>query len=165
MELRKSVRLWGLLAFALSIALVGAIACGGDDNGGASTSATSSPAATTAGSGPGTITLTSTAIQGRSDKILLVYAVPAGGGAQLARLCAGIDSDDFTLSATVMSDIPSGSDPCGGNTSETTFAQGTYEVTASVFTGGQQTPEAQAKFSVDVKGNVTAQIDGTALSK
>jgi hypothetical protein len=94
-----------------------------------------------------------------------VYAVPAEGGEQLARLCAGIDSDDFTLSATVMTDIPSGNDPCGGNTSQTTFAQGNYEITAAVFTGGQQTPEAQVKLNVDVKGNVTSQIDGTALSK
>jgi hypothetical protein len=96
---------------------------------------------------------------------LLAYAAPAGGGQQLARLCAGIDSDSFTLSATAMTDVSSGSDPCGGSTSQTNFQQGTYEITASVFTGGQQTPEARVTLNVEVKGNVTAQINGTSLSK
>jgi hypothetical protein len=164
MKVSKASSLSIFLVMAVAVLLAGAVSCGGGDDGTPSTAATSPPAATAA-SGPGAIALSSTAIQGRSGKILLVYAAPAGGGQQLARLCAGIDSDNFTLSATVMTDVPSGNDPCGGNTSQTTFPQGTYEVTAAVFTGGQQTPEAQVKFNVEVKGNVTSQINGTALSK
>lgn len=153
------------LLMAVAALLVVAVSCGGGSDNASSATVTSSLTATTAASGPGAITLTSTAIQGRSGKILLAYAAPAGGGGQLARLCAGIDSDNFTLSATSMTDVPSGDDPCGGGTSQTTFAQGTYEITASVFTGGQQTPEAQVKLNVEVKGNVTAQINGASLSR
>ena len=161
MNLRNVPKSRVLIIALGAMLLVAVFACGGGDGGGAS----ATPLVTTAApAGPGTITLTSTAIQGRSGKILLVYAAPVGGGARLARLCAGIDSDSFTLSAMAMTDVPSGNDPCGGNTAQTTFAQGTYEITAAVFTGGQQTPEAQVKLNVEVKGSVTAQIDGGALS-
>lgn len=147
-----------------ALLLAAASACGGDDDSGAATG-TSAPAATTAApEGPGTITLTSSAIEGQSGKILLVFAIPAGGGERVARLCASIQSDNFMLSGTVMTEVPAGNDPCSGDTSEATLEEGAYSLTAGVYVGGQQTAEAEVTLSVEVAGDVTAELDGAELS-
>lgn len=151
------------LPFLALLALLAlASACGGDDDDGGA-EATSPAATATPGSGPGTITLTSTAISGQADKILLVFAI--SGSDRLGRACIPITSDDFTVSGVVMTDVPAGNDPCGGDTPETTFDEGTYQITAGVYVGGQQTAEAETTLTVDVAGNVTAELDGAALSQ
>jgi len=158
----------GISAFSVSLlmgVLAFAAACGGDDDG--TTPEGTSPAAQTsaAAQGPGTITLTSTAIEGQSGKILLVFATAEGGQERLARLCRSIDSDSFELSGGTLTDVPSGDDPCGGDTPATTFDEGTYQVTAGVYVGGQQEPEKQATVTVTVAGDVTAELDGGSLSR
>lgn len=149
---------------ALTAAGLAASACGGDDDDGG-TSATSPAVTATPGSGPGTITLISTTISGQADKILLIFATPSGGSEQLARACVSITSDNFTVPATVMTDVPSGNDPCGGDTSDTSFDEGAYSITAGVYVGGQQTAEAETTLSVDVAGDVTAELNGAELSQ
>jgi hypothetical protein len=151
-----------LAIIALGVLLMAA-ACGDDDDDssgddGAATSA----AATTQASGPGTITLTSTAISGQDGKVLLVFAT--SGSERLARACVPITSDSFEVSSVVMSDVPEGDDPCGGETPETTFEEGDYTLTAGVYVGGEQTPDAETTLSVSVAGDTTAEIDGAALS-
>lgn len=156
---------WRILISVLAVSLLAFVAaCGGDDDddGGATTEATSPPAATQ-GSGPGTVTLTSTAIQGQSGKILLVFAT--SGSDRVARACVPISSDDFTLSGEVMTDIPAGNDPCGDGTAETTFEEGSYTITAGVYVGGEQTPVAETTTTVEVAGDVTAELDGAELSQ
>jgi len=153
-----------LFMVALAAIALGSAACGGDDDGGGDGGATSPPAVSSPASGPGNITLSSTAISGQSGKILLVFAAPAGGGQQLARLCVPITSEDFTLSGAVMTDVPAGNDPCGDDTPETTFEEGAYDLVAGVYVGGQQTPEAETTLTVEVAGETTAELDGSALS-
>jgi hypothetical protein len=147
---------------ALAAAGLVASACGGDDDDGG-TSATSPAVTATPGSGPGTITLTSSAITGQSGKILLIYTT--SGSDRLARACVSITSDNFTVPATVMTDVPSGNDPCGGDTSDTSFDEGAYSITAGVYVGGQQTAEKEATLSVDVAGDVIAELNGAELSQ
>jgi hypothetical protein len=152
------------LALVALLFLVAAAACGGDDDddGGDEGGATSA-AATTPASGPGTITLSSTAISGQDGKVLLVFAT--SGQDRLARACVPITSDSFEVTGVVMSDVPEGNDPCGGETPETTFEEGDYSLSAGVYVGGQQTPDAETTLSVSVAGDVTAEIDGAELSQ
>lgn len=145
----------------VTLLLVTAACSGGDDVD--ADSGDDGAAATAAAEGPGTITLSSSAITGQSGKILLVFA--QGGGQQMARVCTPITSDDFTLSATVMTEMPAGDNPCGDETSGFTFDEGTYSLTAGVYVGGQQTPEVSTTFSVTVAGDTPAEIDGAALSQ
>jgi len=142
-----------------------AMACGGngDDGGKATTQPTVEGTATTAPSGPGAITLTSTEITGQSGKVLLVFASDAGGQ-MLARICASITSDSFTLDSTVMTDIAAGDDPCAPSTAETEFPEGTYTLTAGVYSPGSQTADVETTLTVSVSGDVTAEIDGAELS-
>jgi hypothetical protein len=150
--------LGGVLLITLS-------ACGGDDDDGDATATTSAPAATTAApEGPGTITLTSSDIERQNGKILLVFAIPASGGERVARLCVPISAGSFTLPDTVMTEVPAGDDPCGGDTPAATLEEGTYTLTAGVYVGGQQTPDAEATISVEVAGDVTTELDGAELS-
>jgi len=153
-----------LLAAVLGAALALAAACGGaddDSNGGGST-ATQPP------SGPATITITSSGpITGQKGRILLVYAVVAGGD-RAAQACITITSDSFTVPATVMVDVPAGQqNPCTGSPAQEVFAKGTYTITAAVFVGGQQTAEKQSTQTVEVAGTAPVQVrlDGASLSK
>ena len=143
-----------------------AMACGdnGDDGGKTTPQPTAEGTATVAPSGPGAITLTSTEITGQSGKVLLVFASEAGGQ-MLARICAPITSDSFTLDSTVMTDIAAGDDPCAPATAETEFPEGTYTLTAGIYSPGSQTAEAESTQTVSVSGSVTAEIDGAALSQ
>jgi hypothetical protein len=152
-----------LFIVALAAVALTAAACGGDDDDGGDDSgggATSPPAA----SGPGAIMLSSTPITGQSGKILLAFATTSSGGERLGRICVPITSDDFTLSGAVMSEVPAGNDPCGEDTPDTTFDEGTYNVTAGIYVGGEQTPEAETTLTVEVAGDTTAELDGAGLS-
>jgi hypothetical protein len=165
MTIRNAVRLSGLLTLALGVLLIGTVSCGGGDDSASTATVTSSPTVTTAKTGPGRITITSTPIEGKSGKILLVYAISVGGGERLAGACVGISSVSFAVPGVVMTDVPVGNDPCAGGTSEMTFAEGSYQLTAGVYQGGQQTPESETTLTVKVAGDVTAQLDGVALSE
>ncbi len=149
----------------IAVLALAAVACGGADAGEDADADTGADAATdagvtsptpviTPGQGPGVITISSTPISGQSGKILLVFALPAGGGGQLARLCVPITSDDFTLSGAVMTDIPAGDNPCAGETPETTFEEGAYELVAGIYVGGQRTPDAETTLTGQVAGEL-----------
>ena len=151
-----------VMLFSVMVAAA-ASACGGDDDDGGDATV---PAGATslAAEGPGTLKVTSSAIAGQSGKILLGFAVPASGGERVARLCVPITSDDFTVPATAMTEVPQGNDPCGGDTPVATLDEGTYTLTAGVYVGGQQTPEAETTVTVEVAGHVEAELDGAELS-
>lgn len=139
-----------------------AAACGGNSGG---AKATPLPSATVAQSGPGTITLSSSAITGQSGKILLVFAMPEGETGPIARACVSITSNSFAVPSTVMTDMTSGQDPCSGSTAETTFPEGTYTLTAGIYVPGTQTAAVQTTQTVPVSGNVKLKIDGATLSQ
>jgi hypothetical protein len=145
-----------------ALVLLASAACGGDDDDAATAAATSPAAATTAASGPGTITLTSSTIEGQAEKILLVFAT--SGNDRLARACIPITSDSFEVSGAEMTEIPA-QDPCGSDPDVVTFDEGTYQITAGIYEGGQQTAEAETTLTVEVAGDVTAELDGAALSQ
>lgn len=151
-----------LLLGVLTAALALTVACGGDDDGGATASATQPQ------SGPATITIVSSGtITGQKDRILLVYAASAGA-APVAQACISIASDSFTVPATMMVDVPAGQqNPCTGSPPRTVFAKGTYTITAGVYVGGQQTPQKQSIQTVEVAGTAPVQVklDGASLSK
>jgi hypothetical protein len=165
--LRKATNHSLLFLVALLALLIAATACGGDDDdddGGVDTSPPAAAVESTAPpEGPGTITLTSTAITGRSGLILVVFA--QGNGQQVASLCAPITSDDFTLSASVMTEMPADDNPCEDGLAKRAFDEGSQSLTAGVYVPGEQIPQASTTVSVNVAGNVTAEIDGTALSQ
>jgi len=106
---------------------------------------------------PGRILVAATAISGREGKALLVTT---GGG----RVCAMIDADPWTLSATAMTAMPTDGNPCGAPTAEFTFLGGDTVVNAAIFTSGSQTPEATTNTVAAVDGDVTVTVDGSALS-
>jgi hypothetical protein len=144
------------LRAALALVLAAAAllpACSGDDGG-----TDPSP------SGPGTITITSSAIANQPGKILVITAQPEGGGELAGRACIPITSSSFTVPATVMVEIASSGNPCDPAATTKVFAAGRYSITAAVFVGGSQTPEKTTTQTVEVSGNVTASVDGAALS-
>ncbi len=150
--------------FAIVPAIAGltvllAAACGDDGE----SSPTDRPSA--AASGPGTITVTSSAIEGQDGRVLLIFAAPEAGGAQMARACIPITSDSFAASGTVLTDTPPGDDPCGGATPETSFPEGTYTLTAGIYAPPAQSPEAETTQTVQVSGDVAVEIDGASLSR
>jgi hypothetical protein len=116
------------------------------------------------GSGPGTITITSSAIANQSGKILVVTAQPEGGGELAGRACIPITSNAFTAPATVMVEMAQSGNPCDAAANPKTFASGRYTLTASVFVPGSQTPEKTSTTTVDVSGDVSASVNGGALS-
>ncbi len=165
-ERLRTQLLRGLLVAASATLAVGIFgACGGDDG----SSSTATPGATSAApkSGPGTITVTSSSpISGQNSKILLVSAAPQSGGPPTAEACIQIKSDRFTVPATVMTDKKAAdAAPCSGSAPKTTFSEGTYTVSAGIYAPPAQTPDKEVKLTVQVKGDVTIQVDGAALSR
>ncbi len=158
MSQRRQRRRSAILLCAAGLLLAMAAACGGgDDDGGGS------PTASPAKEGPGAITVSSSAIEGQDGKMLLIQAFPETG-APLARVCASIDSDSFTLSGAVMTGVPSGNDPCGGSTADTVFPEGAYTVKAGIYAPPAQTASKEFSVQVTVKGDTTVELDGAALS-
>lgn len=138
-------------------------ACGGDDDddGGAQPTATGAAAK----SGPGTVSITSSAIAGRTNAVLLISVAPQAGGPLLAQACVPITSDRFSAPSTIMTEAVQGQAPCSGPARKTTFPDGTYTLTAGIYGPPSQTPEAETRLEVRVAGDVTVQINGTALSR
>ena len=157
----RSVCSWTLIGGALA-AFVLLTACGGGDS--SEAPAPQAPVATTAASGPGTITIKSTAIRGQSGRALVVFVMRDAGG-PMARACVRIESDSFTVAATKLTDAPAGGDPCSGQTAATTFSEGRYTLSAGIFVPPAQAPEKQVTLTVEVKGNVDVVIDGASLSR
>ncbi len=111
---------------------------------------------------PGTVTVSSTEISGQSGKLLIVFVDSPGGAA--GRLCVPITSDPFVLPPTVLTEIPGDENPCGDPTDTVVFPAGDYTLTAGIYVGGSETPEAQAQVPIAVNGNVGLQLDIAALS-
>ena len=115
--------------------------------------------------GPGTITLTSTAIRGQAGKILLVLAQSEGRSQMMSRACIPIASDNFILPETRLFNLPAGGNPCADSPGITTFPEGRYLLNVGVYVGGSQTADKQFSKNVDVAGNVKVELDGAALSR
>lgn len=170
--MRRSKTLEGrasaLACLLLGLAAVAALtACGDDDDdGGSATSPATEGSAAAAKSGPGTITITSASpITGQSRKVLLVYAAPQAGGALLSEACIQLGSDRVTVPATVMTDKKGDQAPCTGSAGQTRFAEGTYTLVAGIYAPPSQSADKEVTMTVEVKGDITVQIDGSALSK
>jgi len=150
-----------LAAMCLAFAglLLASVAACGDDSGPAPTA---SPSA--ARSGPGTISVSSSAIVGQSGRVLLVFA-GVEGGAPRARACIPIQSDRFTAPSTVLTSMPANQDPCGAATPATQLPEGTYTVTVGVYAPPAQGAEVETKQTVRVSGDTAVEIDGAALSR
>lgn len=110
---------------------------------------------------PGKILVTSSAITGQQGRLLIVVAQGNAGS-----VCAMIDSDPWTLTeAVAMTELPGGdSGPCGEHTPVVTFPAGDNVVTASIYVPGETQARATAQVLVTVDGDVTAAVDGSALS-
>lgn len=158
---------------ALTVALVPlAAGCSddGDDGGTSGAAVTSTPddtgaATTLGGSAPGTITVATTAITGQNGKILLVFATSATQQGQLGVACIPITSDAFEVPSTPLSEVPAGN-PCAGGTATVAFPEGSYTITAGIYTPGSQTAEAEASMTIDIVGDGVGslQFNGSALS-
>ena len=162
---RRPHRVLVLLLLALTgLAALALAACGGDDDEGGATTPAGSP---TSSALAGTITITSGEITGQSGKALLVLAMPESGGSPIARACFSITSDSFTPPATVLTDVPSGDDPCAGSTSQTVFTPGSYMVTAGIYQPPAQEPEKDFTVTVAVTSDepVEVEIDAAELSE
>lgn len=158
----------GLACLLLGLAAMAALtACGDDDDDGANpTSPATEGSSPAAKSGPGTITVTSSSpITGQSRKLLLVYAAPQAGGAPLSEACIQLGSDRVTVPATVMTDKKGEGAPCTGSAGQTKFPEGTYTLIAGIYAPPSQTADKEVRVTVEVKGDITVQIDGSALSK
>ncbi|HLF71606.1 MAG TPA: hypothetical protein VI759_05585 [Dehalococcoidia bacterium] len=153
---------------ALGAAAVSALvlACGGGSDAPAtSTQPAASATAAIQASGPGTITVSFAAIRNQSGRVLLVFATREGGGPQLARLCIPITSNSFATTGIVMTEMPSGGDPCGATTAATSFPEGRYTLTAGIYAPPSQSPDKQITQTVEVKGNASVSLNGDALSR
>ena len=136
--------------------LVAGIACGDSDN-----DSPTSPSA----SGPGTITVTSTVIVNQNGKVFVVAAIPEGQSIPIGRACVPITSNAFVASSTVLVEIAASNNPCDPSSVIKSFPAGRYNVTSGVFVSGATTPERVTAQTVQVAGNVSAQVNGTLLSQ
>jgi len=157
-----------LSAFVAVAMALTSLSCGGnDDDGGAA----STPKAEDAGnssaaqSGPGGVTIAFSTISGQNSKMLVINAVPEAGGAPVAEACIPIRSDSFSPPATALNAIQAGQQaPCSGTPVKARLPEGSYTITAGVYAPPAQAPEKQTRQTVQVKGDITARIDGAALS-
>ncbi len=110
---------------------------------------------------PGRILVTSSQITGQAGKILVVM-----GQGNAGSVCAMIESDSWSMPEPVaMTELPGGEGgPCGEHTPEVAFPPGDNVVTASVYVPGETSARATTQVLVTVDGDVTAAVDGTALS-
>lgn len=96
--------------------------------------------------------------------MLVVFAQREGQTAYVARACIAITSNSFAAPATVMVELAQSGNPCDAAATPRTVNAGRYTLTASIFSPGSQTAEKSTTVVVDVSGNVTATLDGAALS-
>lgn len=159
----RRLRVAAFLTLGLAVAALSFGCSGKADDSRASTSPTATTAAGPA-SGPGTLTLTSSALRGQNDRVLLVFVTQEGRG-PLARACIRVTSNAFTVGATEMTDVPAGNDPCSGSSPSTRLPEGRYTITAGIYAPPAQAPDKQVTVTVEVKGNVQVALDGNALSR
>jgi hypothetical protein len=88
-------------------------------------------------------------ITGASNQIVLAFVRPADGGGPLGTICQPVTADPFSFVAAAQTQ---GADPCS-LTGVATIADGTYTVTAGLYTPGQQTPTRCATTTVTVAGS------------
>lgn len=87
-------------------------------------------------------------ITGASNQIVLAFVTRLEGG-PLGNICQPVTSDPFSFVAAVQTQ---GADPCT-LTGVATIPDGTYTVTAGIYTPGQQTPTRCATTTVTVLGS------------
>jgi hypothetical protein len=126
---------------------------------------TQAPASTFDGAAPGTITVATTAITGQNGKMLLVFATTPTQQGQLGVACIPITSDSFEVPVTPLAEVPAGN-PCAGGTPTVVFPEGSYTITAGIYTPGSQTAEATAEMTLDIVGDGvgSVQFTGAVLS-
>lgn len=100
---------------------------------------------------PGTITVVATGVTGAQGRLLITEA-RAADGRQAAIACTPIDADPFA--ATVVLETVIGPTPCE-DSSPITLAPGTYSLLTAVLQGGSTTPDACARATAAVDGDVT----------
>ena len=152
-----------LLAFVLVPLAAG---CSDDSGGDATTAPIVTDIATTLGGvAPGTITVSVPGITGQNGKMLLVFATSPTQGGQLGVACVAITSDSFDVPSTALTEVPA-DNPCAGGTATVAFPEGSYTITAGIYTPGSRTAEAEASMTVDIVGDGvgSVQFSGSALS-
>ena len=99
---------------------------------------------------PGQIWIRGNGITGASGKIVLTFITASGGGSILGGICVPVSADPMSFVAAVHS--PGTGNPCdlGGVAS---FSDGIYNVTAGIYTPGQQVPDQCANTTVTVAGS------------
>ncbi len=164
--MERSLRVRALAALTLTMVLG---ACSDDKSsgstGGASTVAADATTTTYGGDTAGTVTVSTSAISGQSGKMLLIIATGTADGSQAGVACVPIDADPFTMRPTMLTEVPSGGNPCAGGGAVAVLADGAYTLTAGVYVGGSQQPDAQMSIQFDMNGGAfTAELMGAELS-
>lgn len=140
-----------------SVFVVALAAACGDDGGSpvidaaidaASIDAAAIDAAVPLDAATGQVWIRGSGITGASNQIVLAFVTPTGGGGPLGNICQPVTADPFSFVAAVQTQ---GADPCT-LTGVATIADGTYTVTAGIYTPGQQTPTRCATTTVTVAG-------------
>ena len=144
-----SKRVWSVLVVAL------AAACGDDGGSPVIDAAIDAPvidaaidAAVPLDAATGQVWIRGTGITGAGNQIVLAFVGRLDGG-PLGNICQPVTADPFSFVAAVQTP---GVDPCT-LTGVATIPDGTYTVTAGIYTPGQQTPTRCATTTVTVAGS------------
>ncbi|MBK7074830.1 MAG: hypothetical protein IPH44_21275 [Myxococcales bacterium] len=144
-----SKRVWSVLVVAL------AAACGDDGGSPVIDAAIDAPvidaaidAAVPLDAATGQVWIRGSGITGASNQIVLAFVGRLDGG-PLGNICQPVTADPFSFVAAVQTQ---GVDPCT-LTGVATIPDGTYTVTAGIYTPGQQTPTRCATTTVTVAGS------------
>lgn len=167
--MERSLRFAGpaLTALAVGVLLLGACSDDSSSKGAPPTSAAVADATTTTygGDTAGTVTVSTSAITGQSGKVLLIFVTGTTDGSQAGVACVTIDADPFTMPPTMLTEVPAGGNPCAGGGAVAVLADGSYTLTAGVYVGGSQQPDAQMSIDVEMNGGAfTAELMGAELS-
>ena len=126
-----------------SLVVVLLVACGGE------------PEPTQPDAGPpldaaaGQLWIRAAGITGATGQIVVALVTPSGGGPPIAAACVPVSADPFELLAVAG---PTGQgQPCAAG-GPVPFTDGTYEVSAGLYTPGQQTPSRCARAQVVIVG-------------
>ncbi len=163
----RSVTL-GLIA-ALSLS-----ACGDDDAGPTDAGGTPDAGAMTVDAGSmadagampdaavatGTVTVRASGITGATGKVVLVFVTGPGMGGLRGAVCEPVTADPMAFVAVAKT--PGATNPCELG-AEVVYPDGTYDVTAGIYTPGMMTAERCATTTVVVAGtgDVTLPAFGT----
>lgn len=141
---------------AAAIAALSLAGCGDDDGGDlpkdgpvdAALDAALDAAPTDAASGQ--IWIRANGIVGLQGKVLLAFVRAGDGGQIVGGICVGITSSP--MSFVEAAKVQAGQDPCTLGAAGM-YANGTYSITAGIYTPGSQTPERCASTTVTVNGS------------